>query len=691
MATSLQLNFTRGELTPLLAARIDLDHYRAGLAEMRNWTPLRYGGMTRTPGTLLRGFAKEDDRTARFIPFIFNRAQVYAIEAGHLYFRFWNRDTRGRVEDPPGTPVEVVTPYAEADLKFIQVRQSGDLVFIVCKGYWPRVLTRNSEVSWTLDLYAPQDGPYLALNITATTLTPSATSGSVTITASSTTGINGDAGFQAADVGRTIRYLEAGGRWYWFVITAYLTSTTVTATYMGRDDGDLDPMPGNAASVNWRLGAWSAYEGYPQAIGLYEERLVFAATALQPTTVWTTVAQDTNLDDFSIQSPLVADDAVTAKLLGSLSPIQWIADGKDIILGTEGAIRILGRNNDNDAFGPTNLRQRPETAVSTSYVPGFFVEEYLIFLDYYRSQLYEATYVNEAQGLVASDLSALNEHLFKYGVTSIAFQVVPNRTMWMTTDRGELLSVVYDRPQEIFGAAQNAVGGDGVVEWAMALPGADRDGDQVWFIVRRTIDGVVLRTIETLAAFWRDGISQQPYPVYAYCAGVYDGAMTTEVTGLGAFEGETFGIWADGVDLGDATVEDGELLLPNNIEAETIVYGFRQSGLARTLRLAETGAGAALGMPALASSAVIDLYQTGYLRVGTGDVGVADYDVGLDPLRPDDIAEQDPYLPAVLRTGAVPMGGLDGRWHDGGVCVIESDSMLPATVRMIRTEVEGAD
>lgn len=695
MASVLQLNFTRGAITPLLRARIDLDHYKAGLETEKNWTSLRYGGMTRTPGTLFRGFAKNGNRTARFIPFVFNRAQAYAIEAGHLYFRFWNRDTKARVESAPDTPVEVVTPYDEADLKYIQVRQSGDLVFIFCDGYWPRVLTRNSETSWSVDLYTPDDGPYLDLNLTATTLDPSATSGSVTITASSIVGVNGGTGFQTSDVGRVIRFLEAGGRWYWFVVTAWTSTTVVTATYMGRDDGDTAAMPGHAASANWRLGAWSAYEGYPRAVGLYEERLISAATDRQPTTVWGTVAQDTGLDDHSVQSPLVADDAFNVRLLGSLSAIQWIADGKDIILGTEGSLRLLSRNDEGAAFGPTNIRSRPETEVSTSYIPGFFIQRYLIFLDFYRTQLFEATYTNEAQGLVGSEISALNEHLLKYGVTSLAYQTNPNRVLWMSTDEGPMLGFTYDRTQEVTGCAENDVGGDGVVEWVMGLPGVDEDGDQVWMVVRRTINGSVVRTIETLGAFWREGLSIQQYPVYGYCSGVHEEApevFTNVVDGLGAFEGEVFGIWADGVDLGDLVVTDGELTLPNEIEANAIVYGLRQSSLARTLRLGtlDSAGQPALGKPSLGSEVILDVYQTAALRIGMGQKTAADYDNGLDPLRPDDISEQDPYLPAKLYTEALPVK-VDDSWSNNGVCTIETSSMHPATVLSLNVDVEGAD
>jgi hypothetical protein len=687
----LQLNFGRGEITPLLHARIDLDQYQAGLHTMRGWIPLRYGGMTRCPGSVLRGFAKTPSKKFRFLPFQFNRAQCYALEVGESYIRFWNNTTKAQVESPPGTPYEIVSPYLEADLPYLQVRQSGDLVFIACIGYWPRVLTRTSETSWALALYVPLDGPYLDLNTTATTLDPSAASGAVTITASSITGINGGTGFQTTDVGRSIRYFD-GARWFWFVITARTSTTLVSATFMGRDDGDTAAMAGHAATVNWRLGAWSDYEGYPSSVGQYEERLVWAATERQPTTVWATVAQDNALDDFSFVSPLVADDSVTARLTGALNSINWIADGKDILLGTEGAIRRLGRNDESAAFGPTNLRQKPETEVSTSYIPGFFIQNALLFLDVYRSKLYEALYQNEEQGYVPREISALNEHLIAKGVTSLAFQASPHGIIWATTEDGLLLAAVYDRDQQSFGVSQNPLGGTGtVVEWVMTLPGSDGDGDNVWLAVQRFIDGAVVRTVETLSAFYREGYSVQTMPIYGHCASVYDDVAVTEITGLEDFEGETYGVWADGVDIGDAEITDGVLTLPNGFEAGTVVWGYRQSSLARTLRPMDVGVGEqVVGRPAIVGDATIDVYQTGFLRVGAGEKDENDYQNGLDPVRWEDRTEYNPYEQAPLRTQSHTQG-VDDSWANNGVLVLESNSMLPATVLAIHVQVEGRD
>ena len=161
---------SRGEITPYLHARVDTDHYQAGLATALNVIVNRYSGVVRAPGTKYRGPTKNANRTSRFIPFIFNRTQVYQIEAGHQYFRFWT--PAGRIESPPGTPVEIATPFLEADLKYMKWRQSGDTIYIACKGYRPQVLKRISETNWTISDYVPLDGPYLEVNTTSTTMTP---------------------------------------------------------------------------------------------------------------------------------------------------------------------------------------------------------------------------------------------------------------------------------------------------------------------------------------------------------------------------------------------------------------------------------------------------------------------------------------------------------------------------------------
>jgi hypothetical protein len=83
----LRANFSRGELTPKLHARADVEHYLAGLAECKNFMVMRQGGLRRRPGTVWMRQAKTAAKP-RLVPFVFSTEQAYILEMGAGYVRF---------------------------------------------------------------------------------------------------------------------------------------------------------------------------------------------------------------------------------------------------------------------------------------------------------------------------------------------------------------------------------------------------------------------------------------------------------------------------------------------------------------------------------------------------------------------------------------------------------------------------
>jgi hypothetical protein len=83
----LRANFSRGELTPKLHARADVEHYLAGLAECRNFMVMRQGGLRRRPGSVWMRTAKTAAQP-RLVPFVFSTEQAYILEMGAGYVRF---------------------------------------------------------------------------------------------------------------------------------------------------------------------------------------------------------------------------------------------------------------------------------------------------------------------------------------------------------------------------------------------------------------------------------------------------------------------------------------------------------------------------------------------------------------------------------------------------------------------------
>lgn len=167
--STLHVTGTRGEVHPLMHARVDTEFYQSAYAKARNVIVSRYGPFVRVPGTLVRGRPKSNTEPSITLPFEFNIEQVYAMEFGVGYVRFWT--PVGQVFNG-GVPYEVATPYTADDLKTLHARQSGDKVYLFCDTNDAYTLSRRAETDWVLEPYVTKDGPYLEPNTEETTLTP---------------------------------------------------------------------------------------------------------------------------------------------------------------------------------------------------------------------------------------------------------------------------------------------------------------------------------------------------------------------------------------------------------------------------------------------------------------------------------------------------------------------------------------
>ncbi len=173
--------FNSGELSPQLTGRTDIRKYYSGCRTLENMLVLPYGGVTKRPGTYYIASAKSPSSACRLIPFEFSTQQAYIIEMGNLYLRFYKDG--GQITSN-SSPYEVVTPYLTADIFDIQFIQSADTMYLVHPEYAPRKLTRTGHTSWTLTVIDFERGPFKNENETAITVTPSGTTGYITLNAS---------------------------------------------------------------------------------------------------------------------------------------------------------------------------------------------------------------------------------------------------------------------------------------------------------------------------------------------------------------------------------------------------------------------------------------------------------------------------------------------------------------------------
>ena len=281
------VSFNAGELSPLLDARVDIDKYSNGCRQLQNAVVETYGAVRRRPGLEFIAPAKFHDAPPRLLTFRFSTTTTYILEMGAGYIRYY-ADGAPVVGATPfatftsyvvgnrisittggvfGVPVvityyvclishtsgsfatdlaagkwllladpayEIVSPYSAADVFNVQAAQLNDVIFLAHPNYPVYKLSRISEINWTL-LPAEFDvAPLLDENLTATTISSSGTTGSVTLTASA-------ALFQAGHVGSywqishlrqaasAERNIEDAGAW----VTAKVYAVTDTVTQAG--------------------------------------------------------------------------------------------------------------------------------------------------------------------------------------------------------------------------------------------------------------------------------------------------------------------------------------------------------------------------------------------------------------------------------------------------------------------------
>jgi hypothetical protein len=108
--------------------------------------------------------------------------------AATMYIRFQSRLKRQVLVDScsfeAAGVVSIPAPFAAADLGKIRYDESADVVYLSCYGYQQRKVERRSTRSWSLVRYQVNNGPLRAPNVGPITITPSALSGNITLTAS---------------------------------------------------------------------------------------------------------------------------------------------------------------------------------------------------------------------------------------------------------------------------------------------------------------------------------------------------------------------------------------------------------------------------------------------------------------------------------------------------------------------------
>ena len=507
---TVQTNFSSGELDPLLRARVDLPAHSNGLEEANNVIVQPQGGVRRRPGTkylmsLPNSSSESAGNGVRLVPFEFSTSDSYMLCFTHNRMHVFKNNAQ--VLDINGGTLDYLDTSSYgltgARLGTINWTQSADTLIIVHPDIQPIKLVRGAtDATWTASNVTFTTIPSYAYTVTtdagrAVTLTPSAVSGKVTLTASAAAFHNGLTGTATAggastitlpaaaiatdDIynGSSITITSGTGSGQTRIISDYVGATkvaTVSVAWATQPNNtsvftiasligqyvNAEPQGRakivsftsvtvvkaitefpffnttavQAADWSFELGyedVWSSTRGWPSSVTFHEGRLFFGGSKSRPSTIWGSRVGD--FFDFEPGEGL-DDESVEGTLdTNTFNSIVDITSARDLQVFTTGG-EFFCPQQGLEPITPTSFFMK---GVSRNGVkPGIKVlqlESGTLYIQRQGKSLEEFAYTDTQATYVSSKISLLSGHLLKTP-TRMALR----RTV--ATDENDLLLIV---------------------------------------------------------------------------------------------------------------------------------------------------------------------------------------------------------------------------------------------------------
>jgi hypothetical protein len=457
---------------------------------------------------------------------------------------------------------ELASPYTGGDWAKLTFVQDEKSIIIFHPKYATRVITQVATgFGFALGLYAYLDGPYLDLNDTTTTLTPSAASGTITVTASSVVGINDGQGFLSTDVGRFIRMYNApaawtpgfdypigsqvtyvdgnvyvaindhnadGGGvvptnidhwallaflpfWCWMIITVVTDTTHVTATLQPSTSTKNATLFNILPTLQWHLGLFRNPTSHPTC-GTYREGRLWV-TGVVVNRVDGSVSN--HYDQFSPTGDdgTVGDGNAISGVVkaNENNPIQWLADDDaGLLFGTTTSEWKIKASNLDDPLTPNSSTPRRLTKYGSliGTVP-LIAHKMHLFIQRMGRKIIELGHPGAEGGslytaMEVTNLSLTGSHLSVGGLAEIVFCNEPKPTVWARRNDGRLLGLTYIRTAEklVAGWHQHPLGTGRKVESLSVGPSIDQLTDRLYLVTNDPATNV--RWIEMMTDVFDD-------------------------------------------------------------------------------------------------------------------------------------------------------------------------------------------
>lgn len=462
-------------------------------------------------------------------------------------FRVWSSDGATR---PDGTPTTTSLCTITSNSPIFSSGDVGGLFYIGSVtdntdngtvGFDGRILSWEPQINYRPGQFTRSDGKYYEAIMSADALT-----GSVQPTWTAGTHNDGSPGVPW-------RYSNGG----WGVIQ--ITSVTSSTVAVGKVLQELPPPVSSSVgkTYSWAFGEWSNTKGFPTKVAFYKGRLVFAGR----NRLWFSVASDYEnftpmTDGYQVQT----DDGINVQVeADATNTIQWLASSSSLLVGTANSELSCSPSTTTAAFGPDNIQITQESKYGSKGVNSIIVGDTVLFIQRAGRKVRAVTADYQSASYSSVDLSVIAEHITSTGISDFAWQQEPDCVVWVVLKSGELVGLTYNAEQEVIAWHRHDV--SGVVESVSSIPDPNGNRDDLWIVVRRTINGATKRYVEYMHSTWDAYTESLAEAFYVDCGLLYNGSATTTLSGLGHLEGETVSILTDGAVHPDRVVTSGAISL----------------------------------------------------------------------------------------------------------------------------------
>lgn len=378
-------NFTAGEIAPELLGRGDLVAYANGAKELVNVFIQPTGGVTRRDGLKFLDTLRGD---GRLVAFEFNTEQIYLLVFTDLKMDVY-RD---------GVNIaNIDVPWTEAQVKQLNWTQSADTLLVVHPEVPPKKISRTSDVNWTINdwSYFEKDGrifqPTHKFANDDVTMQASATSGTVTLTASADH-------FVAGHVGTRFRLQNKEVE-----ITAVASPTSATALVK-------ESLVNTSANKDFEEQAFSSVRGWPISACYHQDRLVIGGARDLPNRLW--LSKSADLFNFDLGEGLDDEAIEFAILSDQVNAVRHVFSGRHLQVFTSGAEWMVT----GDPLTPGTVQLTRQTRIGSPVdrtVPPRNVDGATLFVQREGAGLREFIFADVEQAYQSNDLAMLARHIIK--------------------------------------------------------------------------------------------------------------------------------------------------------------------------------------------------------------------------------------------------------------------------------------